>query len=129
MLFRSADGGFWFDYASREGRPNEDVALVQLSATGAVLSRTWIAQTPADEGKPQLANFDGALLAGWTAGGARLVERLDAAGNPVGSPQTLTAAAPFVSDSDWISRSDGDVVWSFAQAGALQVARFRACGP
>ncbi len=125
----AADGGFWFDYASKEGRPNEDVALVQLSASGTVLSRRWITQTAADESRPQLANFDGALAAGWLAGGERWVQRFDATGAAVGSAETLTASAPFPTDSDWVSQSNGDVVWAFAQGGALQVARLRACVP
>lgn len=124
----AADGGFWFDYASSEGRPSSDVALVRLSDQGQVLFRSWIAQTADAEGRPQLAGFDGALLAGWEAAGQRWVQRIDVSGTLVATPTMLTAAAPFFTQSDWVAATNGDVVWAFGQSG-LKVARVRACVP
>jgi hypothetical protein len=125
----AGDGGFWFDYASREGRASNDVALVQLGPNGQVLARQWIAQTAADESRPRLASFDQALLAGWVVGGQRLVQRVGLDGQPVASPEALTADAPFDAESDWVAHPNGDVVWAYGAAGQLKVARMRACVP
>lgn len=126
--FAPSPDGFWFTYSSREGRASDDIALVRLSSQGAVLSRTWVAATGASETEPQLATFAGGLLAGWRAGGVQQVLRLDASGAVVGSVETVSSStAPFPRASDWVTTRNGDVVWAFAQSGAIRVARFRAC--
>ena len=91
-----------------------------------MLSRAWIAQTADAERKPQLAAFDGALLAGWESAGQRWVQRVDNTGAALATPTILTAPLP--SGSDWIATANGDVVWASAQSG-LNVARVRACVP
>lgn len=118
----AADGGFWFDYSSREGRASWDVALVRLSQSGAVLSRTWIAQGAGDERQPQLAAFDGTLVAGWAAGAQLFAQR-------VGEAPAALAGVRYSGDSDWVATPEGDVVWAFAGNGSVQLARLRACVP
>ncbi len=95
--------------------------LAHFDAVGAVLAERVLSQP----GSSRLASFeDGMLLGSPSDAGGTSLQRLDSAGQDIG--ETLIVAEPLPSQ-DFESRSDGQVAWAVASAGAIHIVRVGVC--
>jgi hypothetical protein len=118
--------GFVAAFTAGDGRSSEDVATVRIDGSGAPGEATFLTDTPADEGAPNIAPFDGGVIVGWVAAGTSYLQQVSADGTPMGTPEPVGAAA--LGDAgDFFPYPNGDVGWIIGSGGGLSVARLRDC--
>ncbi len=117
----TAGGAAWLTFASREGRTSRDVALVKVGDP----TKRWLTQAT-DASAPHLAAFGTGMLAGWRVGNTSTIQRLDAQGNAVGTPENVSTT-PFGEGDDFLAWPGGDAGWIAETNGGLKLARVGAC--
>lgn len=121
----SVDGAFWVAFSSSDDRAAHDAAIVRVTDAEQVGTITWLTNGGAISDL-HIGPYGDGLLAGWAQDGTATFQLVDAAGAPLGSPETISDAG-IGSASDFFAYSNGDIGWATRDGGGVSVARLRAC--
>jgi hypothetical protein len=123
-----SSGGFYLSFASAEGRPSSDVAIVSISAGGAAGAPAWLTDTAStQERASHLARHGANLLVAWLDGADHKAAVVDPSGTVLLGPEVL--AAQVAERDDFINFANGDVGWAYAWGtmSELKIVRLTYC--
>ncbi len=118
-------GAFWVAFSSSDDRPAHDAAIVRVTDAREVGAITWLTDG-GNISDLHIGAYGDRILAGWRQSGQSMFQLADAAGTPLGSPETL-ASAGIDNSSDLFAFANGDVGWVTRAGGAVSLARLRLC--
>ena len=108
-----SSGGFYLSFASAEGRPSADVALVSVATGGTAGAPVWLTDTAGtQERAPHLAGYGANLLVAWLDGADHKAALVDPAGTVLLGPEVLPAQV--AERDDFVNLANGDVGWAHA---------------
>lgn len=122
--------GYWVTYVTPTSGTNGDVVVQRIMTNGSTSPRIFVTNTPTvAETRPHLTKFGDGFLVGWVVSGTtHYLQRLDAAGTPVGTPEMTPEAYSYA--NAYFTYPDGDVGWvwtHYTNNTQINLGRFDAC--
>ena len=103
-------GGFVLAFRSPAGRTSNDAAVVRVGDDHTRGTIHWLTSGPGAATSIDVARLGDGVLAGWTVGSQGYLQRVDAAGAPVGTPEMI-AGDVLSGASEFFTFSNGDAGW------------------